>query len=79
LIFQHLEKAFQMIFVNEKVLHKNVSLNIFEYAKKSILDKNKNFFFTGFHSINVDLGTPSYEYTFKDICKHFINIKMRHY
>jgi len=80
LIVHHLEKAFQIIVVKEKALHKNVSLNIFECAKKSILVKGKNFFFTGFHPINVDLGTPSHEYTsFKTICKHFINIRMRHY
>ncbi|KAF0715996.1 THAP domain-containing protein 1-like isoform X5, partial [Aphis craccivora] len=80
LIVQHLEKAFQIIVVKEKELHKNVSLNIFECAKKSILAKNNNFFFTGFHPINVDLGAPSHEYTlFKAISKKFINIRMRHY
>lgn len=80
LIVQHLEKAFQIIVVKEKALHKNVSLNIFDCAKRSILTKSKNLFFNGFHPINVDLGTPSHEYTlFKAICKHFINIRMRHY
>ncbi|KAE9542389.1 hypothetical protein AGLY_003516 [Aphis glycines] len=68
LIVQHLEKAFQIIVVKEKELHKNVSLNIFECAKKSILPKSNNFFFTGFRPINVDLGAPSHEYTlFKSI------------
>jgi len=73
LIVQHLEKAFQIIIVKGKALHKTVSLNICECAKNSILAKNKNFFFTGFYPINVDLGTPSHEYTLLEaICKHFI-------
>lgn len=37
LIVQHLEKAFQIIVIKEKALHQNVSLNIFECAKKIIL------------------------------------------
>lgn len=58
----------------------NVKLNVIEYARRSILSKNKLFFFPGTHPINVDLGTPSHEYVlFKLISESFVNIRMRHF
>lgn len=80
LIVQHLERAFQVIVVQEKQLHKNVEYDVIECARKSIQLKNHSLFFHDSHPINVELGSPSHEYVlFKLICKTFIKIRMRHY
>jgi len=78
-IIQELEKSFQAVVVINKKLHNNVKQNIVMLAKTNILNKSI-FFFPNSHPINVDIGSPSHEYSlFTALSQSFVNIRMRHY
>jgi len=80
LIIKELEKSFQAIVVIKKKLHKNVKQSVIMLTKKNILNKNSLLFFPNSHPINVDLGSPSHEYSlFTAISNSYINIRMRYY
>lgn len=79
MIIKELEKSFHTIVVIKKILHKNVKQSIIMLTKKIISDKN-SLFFPNSHPVNVDLGSPSHEYSlFTAISNSYINIRMRHY
>jgi len=80
LIIKELEKSFHTIVVIKKILHKNVKQSIIMLTKKNILNKNSLFFSPNSHPVNVDLGSPTHEYSlFTAISNSYINIRMRHY
>ncbi|KAE9523184.1 hypothetical protein AGLY_016417 [Aphis glycines] len=79
-IIQELEKSFQVVIVINKKLHNNVKQNIVMLTKTNILNKSTLFFSPNSHPVNVDIGSPSHEYSlFTALSQSFVNIRMRHY